>query len=283
MIATAPFYTLSGEYNMSYFSFKEIDRGIYRISEAKGVNEYVVTGSDKALLIDTGYGHKGMVKYIRQNITDLPLTVINTHYHPDHSAGNCFFDSVYIGKNDMPMPGEKSDFEILIGKLRPILGKVICLVFKEINPNACEYIPVQSGFTFDLGHRSLTVHDFPGHTKGSILIEDRLTRTLFTGDACNTGTWLFTNPEQNMAEYAGRVKALSDEYSHIEKVLFSHSSDSFKPSFFSEYADMLKNLDVKKAKKIKPHGFDDSICIYFGKLPSFGKAGIIFFKGQMEK
>lgn len=58
-------------------------------------NMYLLEGSEKALLIDTGYG-AGNLRAFVEKLTDKPIIVVNTHYHPDHAAGNGEFEEVYM-------------------------------------------------------------------------------------------------------------------------------------------------------------------------------------------
>jgi len=64
-----------------------------RSSPEWGANTGLIVGSEKALVIDTGGGPrqaKELVAAVRE-ITDLPLTLANTHAHYDHLFGNAYF------------------------------------------------------------------------------------------------------------------------------------------------------------------------------------------------
>ena len=47
---------------------------------------YLVEGTEKAALIDTGYGVGNLKGYIK-TLTEKPLIVLITHGHLDHVAG----------------------------------------------------------------------------------------------------------------------------------------------------------------------------------------------------
>ena len=51
---------------------------------------YLVCGQDRCLLIDTGWGI-GDLRALVAELNPLPLTVVNTHGHPDHTFGNWQF------------------------------------------------------------------------------------------------------------------------------------------------------------------------------------------------
>jgi glyoxylase-like metal-dependent hydrolase (beta-lactamase superfamily II) len=57
------------------------------------VHMYLLIGSEKALLIDTGNRLLNLQQAIKE-ITDLPLKVVNTHGHFNHTHGNYLFDTV---------------------------------------------------------------------------------------------------------------------------------------------------------------------------------------------
>ena len=60
-------------------------------------NMYLLEGKEKALLLDTGYG-AGNLRAFVEKLTDKPVIVANTHYHPDHAAGNGEFEEAYMSE-----------------------------------------------------------------------------------------------------------------------------------------------------------------------------------------
>ncbi|MBR4766184.1 MAG: MBL fold metallo-hydrolase, partial [Clostridia bacterium] len=65
------------------------------------VNEFLIEGSDRAVLFDTGLDIFDIKKYVSK-LTKKELVVVNSHFHPDHANGNHHFDKVHIGENDVP-------------------------------------------------------------------------------------------------------------------------------------------------------------------------------------
>lgn len=69
-------------------------------TEPFAMNVGLVTGSERALVIDTGTGPRQaeqILQAVRQ-ITDLPLTVVNTHSHFDHVFGNAYFAAMGVSE-----------------------------------------------------------------------------------------------------------------------------------------------------------------------------------------
>ena len=138
------------------------------------VISYVVTGNEKAMLIDTGFGNADLKAYIEKNITALPLTVINTHIHPDHSGGNGQFDVVWVEEH------EKSDPEGVYFYKIPGMRDA-CDAVKE--GGEYHFAFLKDGEKIDLGGREIEVRWIPGHTPGSIALFDWKTQLLISGDA----------------------------------------------------------------------------------------------------
>ena len=138
------------------------------------VISYVVTGRDRALLIDTGFGNTDLKKYIEENITRLPLMVVNTHIHPDHSGGNGQFDVVYVEEHEAD--SEEGVYFYKIPRQRDA-----CQAVKD--GGEYHFAFLKDGEMIDLGGRELEVCWIPGHTPGAIALFDRQTRLLISGDA----------------------------------------------------------------------------------------------------
>lgn len=61
---------------------------------------YLLLGEDRALLIDTGFGMSKLDEALKE-ITDLPITVVNTHGHYDH-VGTAVISAICWTKPQLP-------------------------------------------------------------------------------------------------------------------------------------------------------------------------------------
>ena len=61
---------------------KKINDHVILMNDNNEGTGYIVLGKNKALIIDTMNGYEN-VKEIAETVTDLPLTVVNTHGHGD--------------------------------------------------------------------------------------------------------------------------------------------------------------------------------------------------------
>lgn len=56
---------------------------------------YLLEGEEKALLIDADYGAGNLGAFV-EKLTDKPVIVKNTPFHPDYSLGNAEFEKAYV-------------------------------------------------------------------------------------------------------------------------------------------------------------------------------------------
>lgn len=206
----------------------KIDDGTYRFTEYAlkiPVYAYLLIGKDRALLIDTCYGFTDIPSAIGK-ITALPLIVVNTHGHLDHTHGNHLYDSVYLSAKDDEVFAKHNSKEG-IGQVAKDMG--IPLFLTKIPPlkrcvksHPSVHIPLPDEMYFELGERRVSIFETPGHTRGSISLLDEKNGWLFTGDTTCVEGALLNFPESTSVEVfresIRKIKALSD--SGKVKVLF---------------------------------------------------------------
>ncbi len=156
---------------------KEVRPGVYLMDEAHEATGYLVVGENKACVIDTMNGYNDLYRAVRK-LTDKPLTVVNTHGHPDHIFGNVYFQEAYLNPKDGPLARQFTEDAEFLDFCRE--NKLAMPPFRDILP----------GDVIDLGGRTLEVFALPGHTPGGILLLLREDRILFTGDSVNHHLWM---------------------------------------------------------------------------------------------
>lgn len=156
---------------------KEVKPGVYLMDEAHEATGYLVVGSERACVIDTMNGYNDLYQAMRK-ITDKPITVVNTHGHPDHIFGNVYFQKAYLHPADRTLARQFTEHPEFQAVLRE--HGLTMPPFRDILP----------GDTLDLGGRTLEVYALPGHTPGGILLLLREDRILFTGDSVNHHLWM---------------------------------------------------------------------------------------------
>lgn len=169
---------------VSVYSDKEYPNiyHLYYPVRTKGASVWMhlIAGSERALLIDTGFGI-GNLKGLVRCLTDKPLDVVNTHYHGDHSAGDGWFDRVYIHEYDVPYLKVSMNQQNSAGLMS---GKSDIKQEDSAPKHDIEIIPVKDSHVFTLGkdHQVEVIH-MPGHAPGGCMLLDHATGLLFSGDA----------------------------------------------------------------------------------------------------
>ncbi len=133
---------------------------------------YLIVGSEKALLLDTGYGNADLKAEV-ESITSKPILCLNSHVHPDHSGGNQQFGTVYI------LEGERPDSAPVYFSQPPERSR--CEAVRSLPDYHFAFL--KEGSVLDLGGRSVEVLRLEGHTPGSLVLIDSSTHFLFSGDA----------------------------------------------------------------------------------------------------
>lgn len=168
---------------------------IYSINEFDMDYMYIVKGSDRALLIDTGTGTSDYKSISDKIVGNLPYDVVCTHSHIDHVGGIDQFERIYIHPDDIPpiMVGGGKDGCISVFNHQRYAKRGFAVNpdgslpftmedFHPIDATKIEFIPIREGFSFDLGDRSFEVIEMPGHSKGCICLLDTKNKVLFAGD-----------------------------------------------------------------------------------------------------
>ena len=145
-----------------WFTVEKIDEDTYAISEYQHWEEthcYLLCGTKRALLIDTGLGVAN-IKEVVDKLTMLPIFVVTTHVHWDHIGGHQYFENIGVHILEKDWISEK--FPISLQQVKRNLTCRECQFPEEFDLEKYQLFQgdVQSTFSdgeiFNLGER--TVH-----------------------------------------------------------------------------------------------------------------------------
>jgi len=209
----------------------EFAPGTYEIDEFDCGSVFLFVGEERALLFDTGTG-VGDLRGLVESITDKPYDVVITHGHMDHVGGCGWFDSVYMNEKDRdiyPFPPtleQRRNYAKMISERE---HKYYAYNVEEdiIDwPAVPERKPLTDGQVFDLGGRTLTFYECPGHTPGEMVAIDDANRILFCGDAVNNNLLFRTGPSDpafvSIEEAGENLARIWEMRSRYDTVMNSH-------------------------------------------------------------
>lgn len=217
-----------------YFKVHSLGRGVYHIEESAGAFTTLIIGEKKSLLIDTGYGFSDL-RSVVEKLTNLPMIVVNTHGHLDHTGGNDQFEQVYINYKDLPVylwyqSVEKKNF---IEKFKKDYGGDIDKIwppsFDEVQymaKTSRKLLALSDGQSFDLGGRTVTAYFLPGHTVGSTVFFDSESGFLFAGDDISKTVWIFFEHSAPLNVYVNALERIRQL--PVQGIVTSHLPDIFK-------------------------------------------------------
>lgn len=191
---------------------KEVRPGIWLLDEAHEATGYLVIGSERACLIDTMNSYTDLGETVRK-LTDKPVTVVNTHGHPDHIFGNMYFPEAYLHPADAELARQFTEDPEFIAYIRE--KGLQMPPFRDILP----------GDVIDLGGRTLEVFGLPGHTPGGILLLLREDRVLFTGDSVNHHLWMQLKGCLSMRAFVAALDKIMFLQDRADIILHGHARD----------------------------------------------------------
>lgn len=204
------------------FVKRQIDKDVWYIKGSMGCDTYVVIGSEKAAVIDTGENRRDLRRYI-ESITDLPLVVCNTHGHFDHTGANGQFKDCPIFMSQYACGNCKSPHNYL-------------------NPEDydVDYTPlsIKEGDSIDLGNRKLEVYELPCHSPGSLAFLDRKSKMIFTGDEVETGQVLIHGSQREMCSverYRDNMLKLKSLYDGFDYACPAHNGTPVYKELVDDY------------------------------------------------
>ncbi|MFC1565228.1 MBL fold metallo-hydrolase [candidate division KSB1 bacterium] len=226
------------EVSQWWFEVYKLPANIFAIYEPYQFEEvicYLVLGEEKALLIDTGLGI-GNLRTLVDELTDLPVSVVNTHAHFDHIGGNFQFDEIMVFDNEIEIQRIETGIgnEELINHVES--GSVWKGLPEDFNPNTWKIPPMSisrllnDGEIINLGGRSLEVIHTPGHSPGQICLLDKQARILFTGDLYYPGPLYVFGDDVDIDDYVDSIFRLTQRCNEFDYLCPGHNEALVKHS-----------------------------------------------------
>ena len=183
------------------------------------VRQFLVTGEEEALLIDTGFADSQVHQAVRR-LTSLPVRVVLTHGDADHAGGLKDFGEGFLHRADWHLVKDKVSLK-----------------------------PLEEGDVFQCGGYCLEVVEIPGHTYGSVAFLDRERKLLLPGDSVQKDGPIFMfGDHRSLDLYIESQKKLCALADQVETILPCHHPYPVEPEYIRrnlEDAVDLKNGRLK--------------------------------------
>lgn len=231
-----------------WFTIDQLSPDTYCISEYRHWEEthcYLLLGSQRSLLIDTGLGICDISAEISK-LTQGSVTAAATHIHWDHIGGHRHYPDFYAHKAELnwlqgefPMPRE-AVLEMVADR---------CDLPQGYNVNTYEIFQgtptrlLEDGDIIDLGNRKIIALHTPGHAPGHLCFWEPEREALFTGDLAYKDILFAWFPSTDPTAYLHSLEKIS---ALPAKTLFpAHHSLDIQPEILGRMSEALRRLQDK--------------------------------------
>lgn len=210
---------------MTKYRHERISSSTTRIIDIAGVACYLIEGRQKACLVDTCCGYHDLKRYV-STLTHLPVCVILTHGHYDHTGSASLFDDVYMSSLDLPVLADhnkhRHDFFVYDQKT---IASLKDYDYQHLNPLlTVQPRELYDHQVFDLGGLHLKMIHVPGHTPGMMCVIIEEERAIIFGDACGNSVLLHDEYATTVSTYLQSLQVLKNCDSQYDHIYRNHGS-----------------------------------------------------------
>ncbi len=261
-----------------WFVVVATEPGVTLVAEPGHVFNWLISGSERSVLLDTGMGIADVAAAIEPH-AERPVSVVNSHVHFDHVGGNHLFADVaahelapariaagcdldHVEAYRRIAPGFRASFERLRDADRDgwfVLGpeeEVRDWPAPEIEAQGWTFDPpppvgsLVDGDVIDLSDRSLRVLHTPGHAAEHICLLDERAGLLWAQEQAYYGPQLLYLDGSDVTAYARSARRLAVELAgSIRAVYVAHClRPAVPPRFLVELADAAEEVAAGEAQ-----------------------------------
>ena len=218
------------------------------------VNCFLIFGSERALMLDTGMG----ICDIRPLVEELcgpymdTLQIVNCHAHFDHTGCNFRFGEVFgadteltrrqaeTGVPHVPLASQTDEDMFLFGYPEGFSPEEYC-----IRPYG--FRPCSDGHIFDLGGRDVEFITTPGHTEDHAMLYDHRDGILFAGDMIYFGA-IYVQFDSDILghsdiqEYIDSLDKIERRCKGLKNIYVSHNDFITDPSAIGLIRDAMADI-----------------------------------------
>lgn len=243
-----------------WFTVEKIDENTYAISEYKHwehAHSYLLIGSEKAVLIDTGLGVSNIGEVVKK-LTDLPVQVLTTHVHWDHIGGHFHFKN--FGVHEIEKGWISDGFPIPLQAVKANLLREPCVFPADFDADKYSVFQGKPNLllrdmdSVDLGNRYLQVLHTPGHSPGHVCFYEAATEYLFSGDLIYKGKLDAFYPTTDPVAFMRSVKRITEL--PVSRILPGHHSLELSAGIIQDVRAAFEEL-YRVGKLVQGNGIFD--------------------------
>jgi glyoxylase-like metal-dependent hydrolase (beta-lactamase superfamily II) len=242
-----------------WFEVYRVQPGVFAIYEphqSEEVISYLILGTKRALLFDTGMGISDIKKLVEE-LTRLPVSVVNSHTHNDHVGDNWRFRDVYGMDTEFTRSNAKGSRDDAQAEIAPgeICGKLPSGFDAAVYSTRPFHIThwLHDGDRIDLGGRVLQIVATPGHTPDANSLLDEKNGLLFTGDTYYPGPIFLYRPETDLDAYEASIKKMIALAPKLKLLLPAHNVPAAELGDLNHVLKAFREVRAGKAKS-SPRG-----------------------------
>ena len=224
----------------------EIGDGVYQLSsKTDGMslepgkpsrNSYLIVGESKALLFDLALEENHLCTYAHK-FANKDMNIALSHAHIDHIYNIENVTKIMMHPDDAPLLMKGTIFQPPLKKLP-------------------EFTYLNDGDVIDLGNRKIDVIHIPGHTDGSILLFDRKTGILLSGDTVTRRLLYGMHSFIPTERFCDDLKRL--EHLKITKIFSAHDRCPLPKDHISYMIDLIGRFSDSMGEKIALPFFEEA-------------------------
>jgi glyoxylase-like metal-dependent hydrolase (beta-lactamase superfamily II) len=231
---------------------------IYEPGQFEEVISYLIVGSERALLFDTGLGIGDMGRVVSE-LTDRGPIVLNSHTHYDHVGGNHQFEEIYGTDTEYTKGNARgrshNDVKEFVGE-----GWIWKPLPDGFSPDAYHMEPftidttVTDGHKIELGGRTLEVLLTPGHAPDSLCLLDRENRLLFMGDTFYPASLYAHLHGSDFEQYVLTATRLASLQNDVDFILPAHNEPLLESGYLVRFRDAFHTITDPKTSFVITDG-----------------------------
>jgi glyoxylase-like metal-dependent hydrolase (beta-lactamase superfamily II) len=198
------------------------------------------------------------IRKVVEELTKLPVSVLNSHTHNDHVGDNWRFSDIYGMDTDFTRASAKGSREDAQAEIAPdqLCGELPA----GFNAQGYSTKPfrishwLHDGDKIELGGRTLQVIASPGHTPDAISVLDAKNGLLLTGDTFYPGPIFLYRPETDLDAYVASVKKLAALSPKLQLLLPAHNVPVADPGYLPKVVAAIEQVRSGKVQPVARDG-----------------------------